>query len=223
MKHDAEIPAAAVDVFGDRLPLAQHYATFLATAAVERGLIGPRERDRLWERHLLNSAVVAELIPAHSAVADIGSGAGLPGIPLVIARPDLRVVLIEPLLRRATFLTEVVESLGLEGVTVVRGRAEEPTVWREHRNFDAVTSRAVAGLDKLIKWSMPLLRGGGEMLALKGERAESEVHECRKAMRSLGVSEIRVVKCGVGVLDPATTVVAARRDKNSGVAMGGGR
>lgn len=217
VKHDgaSAIPDAAAAVFGERLELARTYAEALATAGVERGLIGPRERDRLWDRHLLNSAAVAELIAESSRLADIGSGAGLPGIPLAIARPDIDVVLIEPLLRRTTFLSEVVAELGLTNVTVVRGRAEDPAVRHEYEGLDVVTSRAVAALDKLCRWSMPLLRAGGEMLAIKGERAELEVDECRRAMMSLGVSEVRVVKCGVNYLTPPATVVVARRSDRS--------
>ncbi|BBZ02077.1 ribosomal RNA small subunit methyltransferase G [Mycolicibacterium chitae] len=215
MKHDgvSAVPPAAREVFGERLGTAQRYAEFLATAGVERGLIGPRETDRLWERHVLNSAAIAELIPEGQRVVDVGSGAGLPGVPLAIARPDLAVVLVEPLLRRAAFLNEVVDELRLENVTVVRGRAEEKSVVAEHGRADIVTSRAVAALDKLSKWSLPLLRVGGTMLALKGERAESEVAEHRRVMTSLGADDVRVMKCGVSYLDPPATVVAARRSE----------
>lgn len=216
VKHDgtSDAPAGAAEVFGDRLALAERYVGYLATAGVERGLIGPRETERLWDRHVLNSAAVGELLPEATRVADIGSGAGLPGIPLAIARPDLHITLIEPLLRRATFLEEVVESLGLARVTVVRGRAEEPAVKRAHGDLDFVTSRAVAALDKLTRWSLPLLRPGGQMLAIKGDRAQTEVDEYRQAMTTLGVSEVRVVKCGVNFLTPpATVVVAVRGDR----------
>ncbi len=213
MKHEktAAVPKAVEAVFGSRADIAQHYAHLLGTDGVERGLIGPRERDRLWDRHILNSAAIAELIPVDARVADIGSGAGLPGIPLAIARPDLRLVLIEPLLRRATFLSEVVETLGLDAVTVFHGRAEAPAARREHGGLDAVASRAVAALDKLTGWSVPLLRPGGEMLAIKGDRVDSELTECRHAMASFGVSDVRVMKCGVEYLNPPTTVVVGRR------------
>ena len=150
------------------------YAQILAGAGVERGLIGPREADRLWDRHLLNSVALAELLDPDDQIADIGSGAGLPGIPLALARPDLRVTLIEPLLRRSEFLREVIDDLEVD-ITVVRGRAEEQTVRQRVGETDAVVSRAVAALDKLTKWSMPLLRPGGRMLAIKGERAGDEV------------------------------------------------
>jgi 16S rRNA (guanine527-N7)-methyltransferase len=218
VKHDdgvAEVPEAAGVVFGPRLAAAERYAEILVTAGVERGLVGPREADRVWDRHILNSAAVAELIDEDARVADVGSGAGLPGIPLAIARPDLAIVLIEPLLRRSTFLTEVIDELGLTSVTVVRGRAEDPGVSREHRDFDAVTSRAVAALDKLTRWSLPLLRPDGVMVALKGERAEAELEEHRRVMTSLGMADARVMKCGVNYLTPPATVVVGRRASRS--------
>jgi 16S rRNA (guanine527-N7)-methyltransferase len=205
-------PPAAEAFFGLRLERAQRYAEILAGAGVERGLIGPREVDRLWDRHLLNSAAVAELLDRDERVADIGSGAGLPGIPLALARPDLRVTLIEPLLRRSEFLREVVDELGVD-IAVVRGRAEDLSVRQQVGEMDAVVSRAVASLDKLTKWSMPLLGPGGRMLALKGERAEDEIREHRRVMASLGVDDVRVMRCGANYLDPPATVVVARRAK----------
>lgn len=213
VKHDGPIqaPRPAREIFGDRLELAERYAGLLGSAGVERGLIGPREADRLWERHILNSVAVAELIPTGARVADIGSGAGLPGIPLAVARPDLMVVLIEPLLRRAAFLSEVVETLGLDSVIVARGRAEDATTKQQYGEQEIVTSRAVATLDKLTRWSVPLLAAEGRMLALKGERALEEVAEHEKTMASLGVSGIKVVECGVSYLDPPARVVVARR------------
>ncbi len=212
MKHDEapDPPPAAATVFGERLEQARRYAELLAGPGVERGLIGPREVDRLWDRHLLNCAAVAELVGDGERVADVGSGAGLPGIPLALARPALRVTLVEPLLRRADFLRETVAELGLS-VVVVRGRAEDRAVRDELGEFDAVTSRAVAALDKLANWSLPLLRDGGRMLALKGERAEEEVAEHRRALSSLGAVDVKVVKCGVDYLNPPVTVVVARR------------
>jgi 16S rRNA (guanine527-N7)-methyltransferase len=212
VKHDevSAAPEAADILFGTGLAGARRYAEILAGAGVERGLIGPREVDRLWDRHLLNSAAIAELLPENARVADIGSGAGLPGIPLALARPDLRVTLIEPLLRRSDFLREVIDELGID-VMVVRGRAEERAVREEVGEMDAVTSRAVASLDKVAKWSMPLLRPGGEMLAIKGERAEGEAHEHRRVLASLGAVDVRVKKCCADVLDPPATVVVARR------------
>jgi 16S rRNA (guanine527-N7)-methyltransferase len=203
-------PRGADAFFGANLQRAQRYAEILAGAGVERGLIGPREVDRLWERHILNSAAVAELLEPGERVADIGSGAGLPGIPLALARPDLRMTLIEPLLRRSEFLREVVGELGIDA-TVVRGRAEELTVRERVGEMDAVVSRAVASLDKLTKWSMPLLRPGGRMLAIKGERAEDEIREHRRVITSLGAVNERVVRCGADFLNPPATVVVASR------------
>jgi 16S rRNA (guanine527-N7)-methyltransferase len=197
-------------IFGVNVERAQRYAEILAGAGVERGLIGPREVDRLWDRHILNSAAVAELLEPDERVADIGSGAGLPGIPLALARPDLRLILIEPLLRRSDFLREVIDYLDIE-VTVMRGRAEESTVRQQVGDMDAVVSRAVASLDKLTKWSLPLLRPGGRMLAIKGERADDEIGEHRRVMRALGAVDERVVKCGADFLNPPATVVVARR------------
>jgi 16S rRNA (guanine527-N7)-methyltransferase len=203
-------PPAAGAVFGDRLELALRYAGLLAGSAVERGLIGPREVDRIWDRHILNSAAIAELIEPGARVVDIGSGAGLPGLPIAIARPDLRVALVEPMLRRTEFLTEAVAELGL-AVDVVRGRAEEPSVLARLADSDIVVSRAVASLDKLTRWSFPLLRSGGRMLAMKGERAEEEVAEGRRGMLALGASEVRVVRCGESYSSPPVTVVIAVR------------
>lgn len=203
-------PETAAAVFGERLETAQRYAALLAGAGVERGLLGPREVGRIWERHILNSAAVAELLGADDRVIDIGSGAGLPGIPLAIARPDLEVVLLEPLLRRSEFLTEVVDELGL-AVEVVRGRAEEPAVRDRFGERDAAVSRAVAALDKLTKWSMPLLCPGGRMLAIKGERAAEEVEQFRRVMAASGAADVRVVTCGADYLRPPATVVSARR------------
>jgi 16S rRNA (guanine527-N7)-methyltransferase len=206
--------AAASVVFGPRLDVAQRYAEILATAGVERGLLGPREVTRLWDRHLLNSAAAGELLDPGERVVDIGSGAGLPGIPLAIAQPELDIVLLEPLLRRSEFLNEVVSELGL-AIKVVRGRAEERWVRDEFGGRDAAVSRAVAALDKLTKWSMPLLRPGGRMIAIKGERAPDEVQEHRRVMAASGALDVRVVACGANYLRPPATVVLARRGKQS--------
>lgn len=205
---------AAAAIFGPRLDVARRYAELLAGAGVERGLLGPREADRLWERHLLNSAAVGELLEPGERVIDVGSGAGLPGIPLAIARPDLEVVLLEPLLRRSEFLAEVVAELGL-AAEVVRGRAEERWVRERFGAADAVVSRAVAALDKLTKWSMPLLRPGGRMLAIKGKRAPEEVEAHRRVMAASGAVDVRVVTCGANYLRPPATVVLARRGKQA--------
>jgi 16S rRNA (guanine527-N7)-methyltransferase len=206
-------PPEASVAFGDRLGDAQRYAQILAGAGVERGLIGPRETDRLWDRHLLNSVALIELLEPGDQIADIGSGAGLPGIPLALARPDLRVTLIEPLLRRSDFLREVIDDLGVN-VTVVRGRAEEQAVRQQVGEMDAVVSRAVASLDKLTRWSMSLLRPGGQMLAIKGERAAREIDAHRRVMASLGAVDARVVTCGGDYLNPPATVVTARRGES---------
>ncbi|HTX94870.1 MAG TPA: 16S rRNA (guanine(527)-N(7))-methyltransferase RsmG [Mycobacterium sp.] len=205
---------AASAIFGPRLDIAQRYADLLAGPGVERGLLGPREVDRIWDRHLLNSAAVAELLPAGERIIDIGSGAGLPGIPLAIARSDLQIVLLEPLLRRSEFLNEVVDELGL-AVEVVRGRAEEPWVRNQFGERDAAVSRAVASLDKLAKWSMPLLRPGGAMLAIKGERGRDEVEQYRRVIAASGAVDARVVTCGATYLRPPATVVVARRRKQT--------
>src|SRR3984893_14489639 len=197
-------------IFGPRLELAKRYAELLADAGVEWGLLGPHEIDRIWERHLLNCGVVAELLEPGERVADIGSGAGLPGLALAIAEPRLDVVLIESLLRRSAFLRMVVTELGL-GAEVLRGRAEDPAVRESAGGCDAVVSRAVAPLDKVARWSMALLRPGGRMLAIKGERAPDEVREDRRVITGLGATDVRVVECGVSYLSPPTTVVVARR------------
>lgn len=162
------------------MPLLDRYADWLAGAGLERGLIGPREADRLWERHLLNSALLGDLVPAQVTVIDIGSGAGLPGIPLAITRPDLRVVLLEPLARRVSFLEEVVSDLGIsDRVMVIRGRAEEVTGLQA----EVVTARAVAALSKLIGWGWPLVLPGGRMLLLKGEQAAAEISDAAKSLQ----------------------------------------
>ncbi len=205
-------PPAAADVFGARLALAERYARILAGAGVERGLVGPREVPRLWERHLLNSAVIGELLDEGERVVDIGSGAGLPGIPLALARPDLDVTLLEPMLRRSEFLNEVVAELGL-AVEVVRGRAEEAAVRERLGKRDVAASRAVAPLDKLTKWSMPLLRPGGRMVAIKGERSPDELEQHRRVMAAAGAVDARVVTCGADFLQPPATVVIAWRGR----------
>lgn len=195
---------AACLIFGDRLPLAERYAQLLATEAVDRGLIGPRESGRLWERHLLNSAVVAELLRMNARVCDVGSGAGLPGIPLAIARPDLQVELVEPLLRRATFLTAAVSELGLDDVEITRARAEHLA---GARRADVVTARAVAAVPKLAAWCLPLLGPQGSLLALKGARAGEELAAAGTELRRMGAQEWDVVTCGAEVLPEPTTVV----------------
>jgi 16S rRNA (guanine527-N7)-methyltransferase len=198
------VPVVAREVFGDALPVAERYAGLLATAGVERGLIGPREADRLWDRHLLNCAVVAELIRTGADVIDLGSGAGLPGIVLGIIRPDLSVVLLEPLLRRVTFLSECVAELGLENVTVRRARAEEAA---GSLSGHVVTARAVAPLDRLLRWGMPLLRTGGQLLAFKGERAGAELEAIEPDLRSFGARTAELLQVGHGKVEPPATIV----------------
>ena len=209
-------PPAAETLFGATLPRAVEYAELLARHGVERGLIGPREVDRLWDRHLLNSAVIAALLPRSARVVDLGSGAGLPGIPLAIVRPDLRITLLEPMARRVEWLEYVTNSLGLD-VAVVRGRAEEPDIKRRIGGADLVVARAVAPLAKLCEWGLPLLRDGGSLVAMKGATATDEVARDRQAVARTGGSEPRITSCGVGVLsDPATVVIvdkANRRDR----------
>jgi 16S rRNA (guanine527-N7)-methyltransferase len=215
-----EPPPAAAAVFGDALDRAVTYAHLLATDGTVRGLIGPREVPRLWDRHLLNSAVVGELVPPGARVVDVGSGAGLPGIPLALARPDLAVTLLEPLARRAAFLAEARERLGLVTVSVLRGRAEEPAVRRELDGADVVTARAVAPLERLAAWALPLVRPGGVLLAVRGASAADELDAARPALTRLGAGA-EVVRCGVGTVDPAATVVVVTRGTVRSTARGG--
>lgn len=201
---------AAAHVFGPRVDLAESFHELLAGPGAERGFIGPREAPRLWERHLLNCGVLGEAIPSNARVVDVGSGAGLPGIPLAIARPDLTVVLLEPLLKRATFLQEAQEFLGLANVEVVRGRAEEKPVRRVIGGADVVTSRAVAPLGKLARWSLPLAKRGGVMLAMKGESVAEELERDRKIIEAAGGREPAIFTVGDGVLDQPATVIRIR-------------
>ena len=210
-----QLRAAAEHYFGDRLELAVRYAELLATDGVVRGLIGPREAPRMWDRHLLNCAAVVELIPSGARVVDVGSGAGLPGVVLAIARPDVAVVLVEPLARRTAFLSEVATTLGLTAISVVRARAEECVTSRQRRfdPADVVTARAVAPLDRLIAWCLPLAAEGGRVLALKGESAAEEIEVHQRAVRAAGGGMPSVRLCGAGVIDPATTVVEIERTR----------
>ena len=201
-------PDSARGVFGSAgLPVAERYAELLATAGVLRGLIGPREVPRLWDRHLLNCAVLAEVVPDWATVCDLGTGAGLPGVVLAIVRPDLQVTLVEPLLRRTTFLDEVVAELGLAHCEVRRARAEQ---LHGTERFDVVTSRALAPMSRLLTWSMPLVAPKGALLAMKGSRATVEVAEAGEDLRRFGCAEPEVLQLGAGEptrLDPPTTVV----------------
>jgi 16S rRNA (guanine527-N7)-methyltransferase len=199
-----DFPEAA-GVFGEALGQARRYAELLATDGVTRGLIGPRETERLWERHLINCAVVAELLPERGTLVDIGSGAGLPGVVLALLCPSLEVVLLEPLLRRSVFLEECVAELGLANATVLRARAEERAA--AHIEADIATARAVAPLDRLVGWAAPLLRPGGELLAIKGQSAVEEIAAARPVLSRLGVRSTEVLQVGQGRVINATTVV----------------
>ncbi|WP_201931836.1 16S rRNA (guanine(527)-N(7))-methyltransferase RsmG [Nocardioides donggukensis] len=196
------------------LPRVQQYAALLADAGVVRGLIGPREVPRLWERHLLNCAVAGELMPEGSTVCDLGSGAGLPGLVLALHRPDLRITLVEPLLRRTTFLEEAVAALGLDTVSVHRGRAES---LHGRETYDVVTSRAVAPLERLLGWSMPLVAPGGAMVAMKGSSAAQELADSAEALARWGAGEATVHEAGVGLLDRTTMLVRVARGRSGQV------
>ena len=197
-------PASAATIFGDALPKAERFVGHLASTGISWGLVGPREVPRLWDRHVLNCAVVSDLLPADASVIDIGSGAGLPGLTIAVRRPDLRVLLVEPLLRRARWLEQVVDDLQLGNVTVRRARAEE---LRGAEQGDYVTARAVASLDRLAGWALPLLRPGGELLALKGRSAHEEVERTAAAVEAAGGVATEVVTVGEGMVDPPLTVV----------------
>lgn len=188
----------------ERLPLAQAYAAWLADAGTVRGLIGPREVPRLWERHLLNCAVLGEAVPPGSTLCDLGSGAGLPGLVLAIARPDLRITLVEPLLRRTLFLEEVAADLGLDQVEVVRGRAED---LHGRRTFDVVTSRAVAPLERLLRWSMPLVAPTGALVAMKGSSVDDEITAALPVLAEYRCGAPTQCHLGKGLVSPTTLVV----------------
>ena len=208
MKHFEAEPAAAVAIFGDQIDQARSFAQTLAGDSDELGLLGPRELDKLWSRHILNSAVVAELVRPGDKVADVGSGAGLPGIPMAIARPDAEFVLIEPMERRSSWILEVVEDLGLKNVRVLRSRAEDVT----EQDFDIVTARAVAALDKLLKMCVPLLKPGGALIALKGSKAAEEMANAKKLEKKLGISSFEILVCGEKFLPEPTSVVKTTLD-----------
>ena len=195
-------PAAAERVFGDRLPLARQYAELLVKHSDELGLLGPREMPKLWTRHILNSAVVAELVADGEKVADIGSGAGLPGIPMAIARPHVNFILIEPMERRSSWLERVADELGLTNVRVLRARAEEVG-----EVFDVCTARAVSALPKLLRLVVPLTRNGGRVLALKGEKAAEEIADAKKLAKKLKIDGFEIVMTGAELLTEPTRVV----------------
>ena len=196
-------PEGAAEVFGSALAGAQMFAGMLATRGVSHGLIGPHEVPRLWDRHLLNCAVVAELIDSKPAtLVDIGSGAGLPGIVLAMLRPKLRVILLEPMERRCRFLTDCVAELGLDNASVLRTRAQDAVL-----RADVATARALAPLDRLAELAVGLVRPGGMVLAIKGETAADELKKARPVLKRLGVRSAEVVRAGQGKVIPATTVV----------------
>jgi 16S rRNA (guanine527-N7)-methyltransferase len=197
-----------------RLSMLEAYAELLATEGVTRGLIGPREAPRLWDRHLVNCGLLAPLIPEDSSVADLGSGAGLPGIVLAIARPDLRVTLVEPMARRVAFLEEVQTRLGLDSVEIVRARAEQ---WPDPPRFDVVTARALAALPALLAWAMPLVAEGGVVLAMKGSSAGEEIKTAASELRKWG-AEAEVVTSSVPG-SSVTTVVRVVRGAGPGIGL----
>jgi 16S rRNA (guanine527-N7)-methyltransferase len=198
---------AAQEVYGTQYPLVSRYVDILTTTAVEWGLIGPREAARVWDRHILNCAALSGLIADHASVADVGSGAGLPGIPLALLRPDLQVTLIEPLLRRSTFLIETIEKLAIvDRVQVVRARAED-----HHQAYDVVLARAVAPLDRLIGWCNPLRATGGIILALKGGSAADEVAAAQHHLQAAHLAaEVLTVRAHPDA-EPATVVRLSAR------------
>jgi 16S rRNA (guanine527-N7)-methyltransferase len=195
-------PQVAADIFGDRLPLARAYAAALVRDSDLLGLLGPREMPKLWTRHILNSAVVAELVSAGKTVADVGSGAGLPGIPMAIAQPDAQFTLIEPMERRSDWLKQIAAELSLTNVTVLRARAEEVG-----ESFDLVTARAVSALPKLLRLTVPITNHGGKVLALKGSKAAEEIEEAKKLSKKLKIAGFEVVHTGKQILAEPTLVV----------------
>lgn len=200
------VPAMAAEVFGPNLERAIAYADALVEDSDQLGLLGPRELPKLWSRHILNSAVVAELLSSGESVADVGSGAGLPGIPMAIARPDVHFVLIEPMERRANWLQQQVVQLGLDNVDVLRARAEE--VGRS--DFDVVTARAVSALPKLLRMTVDLIRPGGRLIALKGERAQAEIDEAKPLSKKLRLKSFEIVYTGDAILSEPTRVVVVK-------------
>ena len=202
---DLEVePAVAAELFGDRIEVARAFTDALAQQGEERGLIGPLELPRLWTRHILNSVIAAPLF--HGSVADIGSGAGLPGLVLAIARPDVHWTLIEPMERRVNWLSEQVDALALENVEILRARAEDV---RRPKGFDVVTARAVSALRTLIPLTAPLVRDGGEITVLKGMNAANEIEAAQKQIKKFQLTDVRVEVLGEGVLAETTRVVRA--------------
>jgi 16S rRNA (guanine527-N7)-methyltransferase len=200
-------PAEALKVFGDAIGQARQFFDLLVRDGDLLGLVGPRELPKLWSRHILNSAVVADLVADGQSVADVGSGAGFPGIPMAILKPATEFVLIEPMERRANWLSEVVvPELGLLNVQVLRGRAEEAPL----RNYDVVTARAVSALPKLLRMLVPLTVTGGQILALKGSKAQDEIDESKTLAKKLKLDTFEIVTVGQNILADPTTVVRVR-------------
>lgn len=202
---EIEVPPAGTEAyFGAAFPLAQRYAQHLATTGIEWGLIGPREVDRLWSRHILNCAVVSELIEDGDVVGDVGSGAGLPGIPIALLRPEAKVVLIEPMERRVEWLSMVVDDLGLRNVRIVRARVEELV---DEEMFTVVTARAVKAMTTLIEWTHEVISPGGRVLALKGASVESELVKAKKLIKRCRLSQPRIHVVDGGILEVPSRVV----------------
>jgi 16S rRNA (guanine527-N7)-methyltransferase len=202
-------PAAAAALFGDQIEVARSFTNELARRGEELGLIGPLELPRLWTRHILNSALLAPLLEARGRVADVGSGAGLPGLVLAIARPDVEFVLIEPMERRTDWLRSESDRLGLQNVTVLRGRAEDVA---DDVVVDQVTARAVSALSKLIPLTVPLVRSGGQLILMKGARVDEEIEKARKVILRKRLSDVEVLELGEGVVDKTTRVFRATVD-----------
>lgn len=216
-------PPVAARVFGDSLPQAEGFASILADTGVSHGLVGPREVPRLWDRHILNCAVIQDAFPEGAAVIDVGSGAGLPGIAVAIARPDLALHLIEPMLRRTAWLSRTVSELGLANCTVHRGRAED---FHGRLSAPFVTARAVARIDKLARWSFPLLGDEGTLVAMKGRSALEELDAQRPVLIRMGMVGARVSEHGVGLLEEPTRTLdlsVKRTPAKPGPRRGGAR
>jgi len=203
-------PESAKAIFGPQIEKARAFAQKLANDSDDLGLLGPRELDKLWSRHILNSAVVAETVNPGDHVADVGSGAGLPGIPMAIALPEAQFVLIEPMERRSTWMLEVIQELGLTNVEVRRARAEEVLDLK----FDIVTARAVAALDKLLRLTVPLLKPGGSLIALKGSKAAEEIEAAKKLQKKLEIASFEIQICGEKFLTEPTSVVKTTLDSS---------
>ena len=210
MKQFEAEPESAKAIFGPQIEKARAFAQKLANDSDDLGLLGPRELDKLWSRHILNSAVVSETVKAGDLVADVGSGAGLPGIQMAIALPEAHFVLIEPMERRSSWMLEVIEELGLTNVEVRRSRAEEVLDLK----FDIVTARAVAALDKLLRLTVHLLKPGGSLIALKGSKAAEEIEAARKLQNRLGIASFEIQICGEKFLAEPTSVVKTTLDSS---------